>query len=53
MYLEYLKNNFILKKNTEIINYLFSIKEEDIIDFNGLLNKNSCIENKKVLIYKK
>lgn len=55
-YISYLKSNFNLTTNGEIINYFYHIDNQELEKFNKLLNVNSSIENingKKLLVLKK
>ena len=55
-YINYLKNNFKLKENGEILNYFFSMNQDTIDKANRLLFPNGYIEDindGKLLIYKK
>lgn len=55
-YIEYLKTNFILSSNGEIINYFFAMTPEIEEEFKRFLNPNSYIEqigDNKLLVYKK
>lgn len=55
-YVEYLKNNFSLTNNGEIINYFYDMNDEVKEEFNNLLRQNGYIEEKgdsKLLVYKK
>lgn len=55
-YMEFLKNNFSLKKDGEIINYFFKMRPEIEERANKLLQPNGYVENinkNKLLVYKK
>ncbi len=55
-YIDYLKTNFSLSTNGEIINYFYTMIPEVEEEFKKLLNPNSYIEtisDKKLLVYKK
>lgn len=55
-YIKYLKNNFVLKNNGEIINYFYTLSNNAINEFNCLIGLNGYIEDirgKKLLVYKK
>lgn len=55
-YIKFLKNNFSLKNNGEIINYFFHMKPDIENKANKLLHPNGYIEDikgAKILIYKK
>lgn len=55
-YIDYLKNNFSLTDNGEIINYFYDMSKENEDEFSQLLNPNSYIEkigDRKLLVYKK
>lgn len=55
-YISFLKSNFSLTENGEIINYFYDLKPETIKIGNELLKPNGYIENigkKRLLVYKK
>lgn len=55
-YIQYLKTNFSLSPNGEIINYFFAMTPEIEEEFKRFLNSNSYIEklgDTKLLVYKK
>lgn len=55
-YIEYLKNNFKLVDNGEIINYIFSLRKSTEEKLLSLLNGHGYIENlgeKRLLVFKK
>lgn len=54
-FIEFLRNNFNLNSNGEIINYLFSLNEEGINEFLKYLKDDGYVEdigNKKLLVLK-
>ena len=55
-YVEFLKNNFLLKENGEIINYFFDMRKEIEDKASTLLQPNGYVEDingPKLLVYKK
>lgn len=55
-YISYLKNNFNLTSNGEIINYFYNMTDECLEEFKKYLNANSYVEEikrKKLVVYKR
>lgn len=55
-YIDYLKSNFYLTDDGEIINYFYHLSDKNKEEFQQFLNPNSYIEeigNQKLLVYKK